>query len=58
MVKKGHGHEPRFCDSCDVPVTSLMTDVAQAAFPQGGGWTKSGERGHKEASSHPRNGGL
>ena len=33
MVKKGNGREPRFCDSRDVPVTSLMTDVAQVAFP-------------------------
>lgn len=45
--------EPRFCDSRDVPVTTLMTDVGQAAFPLGGGWTKSGQRGCKEASSRP-----
>ena len=43
--RSGNSCELRFCDIRDVPATTLMADVAQAAFPLGVGGPSRGRGG-------------
>lgn len=60
MVKKGNSQKKKrkqscakFCDSRDVPVTTLMVDVAQTVFRLGRGVDQGGARGARKPAPAP-----
>ena len=52
--RSGNSCELRFCDIRDVPATTLMADVAQAAFPLGVGGPSRGREGARKPALTPK----